>query len=187
VDWRVNRLYGRDVRGVVYDAYLPEDLGVDAGKVERLALYGPSGVQEIDSIVEVLERFNNLEILKVVDRIHHFEDRHSADLIEPGFFTPPATKIDILKNLKESTMAVDEELEDREQSYRWKAHYNNDAYVQVLSQLQKNQRSGAHTLIKIPPIQITAITSRERYDEYIQARKQYDIEKELRPTVIELR
>jgi hypothetical protein len=84
-------------------------------------------------------------------------------------------------------MAVDEELEDREQYYRWKAHYINDAYVQVISQLQKNQRSGAHTSIKIPPIQITAITSRERYDEYIQARKQYDIDKELRPTIIELR
>jgi len=184
VDWTINRPYGRDAHGVSYGVYLPEDLGVDAGKVEKLAVRRPSGVQESEWIMEVLQNFNNLEILTDVDKIHYFEDKNSADLVALENLTWLEVVMELFKKLVKCDMSVEEDLESRENYYRWCAESGMDVYRGVMLQLREDQRAGAHKSIRIPQLQVRSFTSRQRLDEYHQARKLYEIERELRPITI---
>jgi hypothetical protein len=179
--------------------YLHEDLGPDLGKVEKLALCdGVNGNPWSQTPSEwrhwIIDIFGCLDAIKsvaVVDRAHDIED--SANLVEMNGIFAIDDELRIFKDMKEYSIEVEQEREIVDVDHMLGDDYIvPEIYTQALQLLPLSNTSWGRRVPReqpkeIPVLAHKTITTAKKRQEYLEAKRLYDIEKRLHGTKITLR
>lgn len=193
-----------DEPNIFETAYNPRDLGPDLGKVEKLAvcdglpgsILKENGMDHVDWIRILFRELYSIKTVTVVDRAHGIID--SENLVSMYEVCAIDKELDMFKQMSEFTHDSWQEREDIIDEYLQNAYYDQfNAYEDAADGLRSNrlnlgqcfrrsctrvhwQPKPPATKFEIPAIKHATITSAKKRDTYLEVKRLYSIEKDLR-------